>query len=408
MKVAYCKYGDVVDELERLGPEPSLVPGGGPDHYIASFLSRVAGAQVRLVSYGGRGSRTTRGTASAVTLVGDSNVDGVVSSVFRGWLAFVRVGWEMLRFRPDGILCAMSGPGLWAAALTARWTGASLVCTRHASLELKSVSWVHKLRRTWNGAALKSADWVLCHGPYLEAELRAMGVDATRILQFNLSYKYVTEIPGDPASEMPSERQEKARVLFVGRLETEKGVFDLLQAIAPILKETDVELIYAGTGRALTRLKECATQLPGGQSRVKFLGHLGVDQLVRELRQATVVVTPTQSRYSESRCKAAIESLVSGTPVVAPAFGPFPYVVSHGINGLLYEPNSVASLNAALKRILSDPSLRGRLEAGALSAAHTLVTPDRTFDDALARTVFGRPGTGAGPAKTLRPQLGRQ
>ena len=53
-----------------------------------------------------------------------------------------------------------------------------------------------------------------------------------------------------------------------------------------------------------------------------------------------MVVTPTQSQFPEGRCMATMEGLVMGVPVIAPNFGPFPFLVKHGENGLLFEPDS--------------------------------------------------------------------
>ena len=67
--------------------------------------------------------------------------------------------------------------------------------------------------------------------------------------------------------------------------------------------------------------------------------------------ESTVVVTPTQSQFPEGRCMATMEGLVMGIPVIAPDFGPFPYLVKHNVNGLLYKPDSVNDLQNKLFKI---------------------------------------------------------
>jgi len=37
-RFVYCRHGDIIDELNRIGPAPEEVPAGGTDHYLAAFL----------------------------------------------------------------------------------------------------------------------------------------------------------------------------------------------------------------------------------------------------------------------------------------------------------------------------------------------------------------------------------
>jgi glycosyltransferase involved in cell wall biosynthesis len=58
---------------------------------------------------------------------------------------------------------------------------------------------------------------------------------------------------------------------------------------------------------------------------------------------------------------AAVEALSVGTPVVATAVGGVPEVVHDGENGLLVPPNDAVALAAAMRRLISEDGLRGRL-----------------------------------------------
>ena len=83
-----------------------------------------------------------------------------------------------------------------------------------------------------------------------------------------------------------------------------------------------------------------------------------------------------------------MESLVLGVPVVAPDFGPFPYLVVHGKNGLLYRPDSINDLAQKLDMILDNDELYIRLKAGARESGDTLLVPSLTFSEAVKRA-FG-------------------
>ena len=75
-----------------------------------------------------------------------------------------------------------------------------------------------------------------------------------------------------------------------------------------------------------------------------------------------------------------MEGLVMGKPVVAPDFGPFPFLVQHGTNGLLFESDSVEDLRRKIFQLLDDEALYRRLEAGAAESSRLLQ---------LARVNFG-------------------
>jgi glycosyltransferase involved in cell wall biosynthesis len=50
------------------------------------------------------------------------------------------------------------------------------------------------------------------------------------------------------------------------------------------------------------------------------------------------------------------EAFMAGVPVVGARMGGIPELVADGVNGLLYQADSAASLEGALRRILDDPS----------------------------------------------------
>ncbi len=72
---------------------------------------------------------------------------------------------------------------------------------------------------------------------------------------------------------------------------------------------------------------------------------------------------------TETLGMAMLEALASGLPVVAAHSGASREVVGEGENGLFYEANSTKALVAAVRRLLSDDSLREALARGARAAA---------------------------------------
>jgi glycosyltransferase involved in cell wall biosynthesis len=114
------------------------------------------------------------------------------------------------------------------------------------------------------------------------------------------------------------------------------------------------------------------------------MGRIEHGQLATYVAESYVVVTPTRREFPEGRCMSAIEALVLGVPVVAPAFGPFEFLIEEGKNGLLYEANNMEALVSSLRTILGDTALRDELAAGAQGSREKLIQPERSFSEAMA------------------------
>jgi glycosyltransferase involved in cell wall biosynthesis len=173
-------------------------------------------------------------------------------------------------------------------------------------------------------------------------------------------------------------------ILYMGRVEEDKGVLDLFHAFRQLNPRPDLQLRFVGNGSANNKLRQLVRQ-HRLQDRVEVLGPVEFESVFAHLKQATVVVTPSQSRFPEGFCKSAMEAFYVGTPVIAPNYGPFPYMVKHEENGLLYPPDDVAALTQALQRYLEEDGLRSRLEQGARRWGGIFMKPATTFANAIDR-----------------------
>ena len=387
-RFAYCKNADVVLELERYGPVTDVI-AGGDGRYITSFLRWLAGRPALLLSYGSRDARFQAGDVAAFVYSRSAGSRNPVSTVFVE-AGLLRKTFDSLRsFRPNGVLCAASGAPLWACWLYVRLTGAVLVCARHSSIQSGSRRAFSGWRRLLTKWVVKRAGWVLCHGPYLEHELIALGVRPERLIVFNNSYGYLKNRDRDEGADHVTGRVREQRfILFAGSIRRDKGVFDLLHAAESLLQtDSNLRLVFAGSGRDdLEFARVVAQSVVSGQ--VDLLGYVEHANLTSLISRAALVATPSHSQSTESVCKVVIEALVLGTPVVAPDFGPFPYFVEDRDNGLLFEPDSMESLRHGLAEVLGDRGLEARLRRGAEESGRSWLHSSCSFERALIRS-FG-------------------
>lgn len=148
------------------------------------------------------------------------------------------------------------------------------------------------------------------------------------------------------------------RVLFVGRLDRQKGVDVLVRAAAEL---ADVRFDLAGEGPERDALQAQARDLPN----VRLLGFRpDVPEL---LARADALALP--SRW-EGMPNVLLEAMAAGVPVVATRVAGSADLVEDGVNGLLVEPDDPRALASALVRLRDDGPLRTRLaEAGRLTAS---------------------------------------
>jgi glycosyltransferase involved in cell wall biosynthesis len=139
-----------------------------------------------------------------------------------------------------------------------------------------------------------------------------------------------------------------------------KGLVPLLEAVAKLRTERDIELVVIGKHRQGSTIPATLSRL-GLAGAVRFVSGVDDEAIVRLYAEAEVAVVP--SLY-EGFSLPAVEAMACGTPLVATTGGALPEVVgAHGSTGLLVRPGDPEALAGALRQLLDDPSLRLRLGA---------------------------------------------
>ncbi|MCV7005317.1 glycosyltransferase family 4 protein [Mycobacterium gordonae] len=172
-------------------------------------------------------------------------------------------------------------------------------------------------------------------------------------------------------------RKSPAELLYVGRLEYEKGVHDAIAALPKIRRNhPGTTLTIAGDGTQQDWLIEQARKYKVRKA-THFVGHLHHDELLAALHRADAAVLPS---HYEPFGLAALEAAAAGIPLVTSNTGGLGEAVINGVTGMSFAPRDVAGLAAAVCAVLDDPAAAQRRA----SAARQRLTSD--FD---WRTVAG-------------------
>ena len=150
-----------------------------------------------------------------------------------------------------------------------------------------------------------------------------------------------------------------------------KGLVPLLEAVAKLRTERDVELVVVGRPKP-GGVAAAAIERLGLADAVRFVFGVSEPDLVELFGSAEVAVVP--SLY-EGFSLPAIETLACATPLVATTAGALPEVVGpDGVSALHVPPGDPEALAAAIGRVLDDPELAARLGAAGRARVVELYT----------------------------------
>jgi glycosyltransferase involved in cell wall biosynthesis len=155
--------------------------------------------------------------------------------------------------------------------------------------------------------------------------------------------------------------------LFMGMLTAAKGVHDLLEAWALVVKSLPgARLVLAGAGD-IEGVRGRAREL-GIEHALATPGWVTGEAKAQLLREASVFVLPS---HWEAMPMSILEAMAAGVPVVATQVGGVPTLVEPGRTGFLVAPRDPRALAEALVAVLAEPARRTALGANARDKAST-------------------------------------
>ena len=164
----------------------------------------------------------------------------------------------------------------------------------------------------------------------------------------------VEVIPGgiDPSwFDVKRAPSEKPELVFWGRMEDEKGIPELLEAFAIVVKKIpDIKLTLVGEGNRLEDYKKQVRKL-GLIPKVVLPGWRSQNEIQELVAHAHLAVLPSRI---ESFGIAAAEALGAGVPVIATDQGALPEMVEDGVTGTLVAMKDPDVLADAICRGLED------------------------------------------------------
>ncbi len=228
---------------------------------------------------------------------------------------------------------------------------------------LAGEAYLHRWLRTYE----RCVDLFLVPSQFVKQKLIDNGFPADRVEVL----PHFQELPGEDRL-FPDDRY----VLYFGRLSAEKGVADLLRAMAQL---SDVPLVIAGDGPERARLEWIAGDLK--LRNVRFTGKVDGAALERLIAGASFSVFP--SHAYETLGKSILESYAWGRPVIASDMGSRRELVEPGVTGLLYAAGDCEQMSHAIQFLFSRPDLAGRMGNDGRKRVRQKHDPEQHLDAVL-------------------------
>ena len=145
----------------------------------------------------------------------------------------------------------------------------------------------------------------------------------------------------------------KPILLFVGRLDPEKHVDEILYAVAMALKEIDFYFVVVGKGVKKAALQNLAAEL-NIKDKVIFTGFVPEEDLpyLYKLSHCFIIAST-----AELLSLATLQAMASALPVIAVEAGALVELVKNNVNGYLYKAGDIDAIAKNLKIIFSKENL---------------------------------------------------
>lgn len=172
------------------------------------------------------------------------------------------------------------------------------------------------------------------------------------------------------------------RVLFAGRIERDKGVFDVLEIAKRLSSEgrQDITFDICGQGSALESLRIAAQQARVDACFVCH-GHCNKSQMREMFNRAHTVIVPTRTDFVEGFNQVVVEGVLSGRPVVTSAVCPALSYVRDGV--VEVPPDDIKAYTEALLKLCNDREFYEEKRRGCLGVQEQFYDVSHSWGVAL-------------------------
>jgi glycosyltransferase involved in cell wall biosynthesis len=195
---------------------------------------------------------------------------------------------------------------------------------------------------------------------------------------------------------------DRTLFLYVGRLDGEKRVDILLQAVSK-LPHANLQLAIAGDGLQAQALRNQAHHL-GLEGRVVFLGYVPAADLPALYASVDIFVMPSPE---ELQSIATLEAIACGKPILATNARALPELVTHEVNGYLFQPGNANDAAHWMNKFLAIPEQWAQMGQAGLtrSQSHSLNNTIQAYEERYRLVIEEQAATQKSPKRMKMPDV---
>jgi len=217
--------------------------------------------------------------------------------------------------------------------------------------------------------------------PECEAQARTDGADNLPFFQWRGQYVLAGFDPTQPARE-----RVPFRIVFAGRVERNKGVFDIL-AMSELLAAhcaTPVIFEVCGEGGALTELRRVVA-IAELSDHVIVRGRLNRAELLEAYARAHLVIVPTRGDFCEGMPLVCSEAVLAGRPILTSRVSNALPLMSAAIAEA--QPEDVESYVDQIIKLIEQPGYYDQRAAACYDASRQFVDRSKSYSATIDRVV---------------------
>ncbi|MFX0201713.1 MAG: hypothetical protein ACFFCW_36835, partial [Candidatus Hodarchaeota archaeon] len=163
----YIKNGDVVSQIEYLESLQGIIPDGGPNAFLATFLNFIGNKPALIMSVGNKNAEIKSKNIKAKSFNKLFPL-GFVGKIFAHIYIFFFSLNPTILFKPNRIICGTTGALLWMSFLVSFAYNIPYIFSMHNRVITSKTSRIKKMLTIIDIYIIKQAKAIICHGPYLK------------------------------------------------------------------------------------------------------------------------------------------------------------------------------------------------------------------------------------------------
>jgi len=237
-------------------------------------------------------------------------------------------------------------------------------------------------RRKFKKRAIKEVDLFHCLTEKAKKCLIKEGCSPKKIVVF----PYGVDVNLFSPNKSPiTNHQSPVTILFIGRLEKEKGVNILCKVVKNIVKTSkNVNFTIIGKGQEKGKIINLINQInkvknysKESEKRIIYKNAVKYPNIANEYKLSNIFFLPSQTteNWEEYLGMSIIEAMASGLPIVSTSTGAIPEVV--GNCGFLLKPHDIFAMQKTLKKLINNKMLRDKIGKKARKRAKKLFDKEK-------------------------------